>query len=311
MPLKRAASIDIGSNTTLFLVGDVDSNGKITVIDEEQVSNGIGKDVFQYGKILSGTIERNLNILRSLTIYAPATGAKEIIIAGTSALRSASNKDQFISAVEKNLGVRVRIIPGVEEARLSYLGYQSGKTAIRGNILLADVGGGSSEFVLGAEGEIQQSFSLNIGGVRLMEDFPLGDPPERDKYRNLLSHIPSYLTLLEEDMLSGRRLVFSGGAATALATLHKGLYSYDGDAIEGRVLDSRRIAQIQEKFLNSTLSERKRLLHFDPDRADVIIGGTAIILTVMKKLNAGQCRITNRGLRFGLLSEWGMGAGNQ
>ncbi|NQS97384.1 MAG: hypothetical protein HQ591_02925 [candidate division Zixibacteria bacterium] len=234
MPLKRGVSIDIGSNTTLFLVGDVDSRGKITVVDEEQVSNGIGRDVFQYGKISYETIERNLNILRNLTIYASAIGAKEKIIAGTSALRSASNKDQFINKVEKTLEVRFIILTGMQEDRLTYFGYLSGRTAIQGNILLADIGGGSSEFVFGNNGEIKESYSLVIGGRRLMVSCPLDDPPNREKYRHLLSQITKHLRIMKYNTLDDRQLIFSGGAATTLATLKQGLNSYDGDAIEAK-----------------------------------------------------------------------------
>lgn len=303
--MRRGAAIDLGSNTTLFLLGEVEGGGGINIIDEASVSNGLGEDVFRSGEISPGTIERNIEILRELMLRATAGGAEKTVTAGTAALRKAANRGEFVKIVEDELGLEVKILPEGDEARLSYLGYLSGRAAFRGRVMLVDIGGGSTEFTIARDESIEHSFSLDIGAVRLMEIFPPGAPPDLKNYLSMREYTEVELARVGEKQLvpSWEEIVLSGGTAAALAALKCDVSHYNGDTIEGIRLNREWIARTQDRFLESTLEARKRILHFDPDRAKVIIGGTVIALEIMKRFSIDQCRVTHRGLRFGLLAE--------
>lgn len=308
---RRGTAVDIGSNTTLFLTGDVDSAGIVRIVDEAQFSNGIGNDVFRYGRITAETISRNAAIIGELKLRASGSHADKVIAAGTSALRNAANGAEFVQSVKNKTGVEISVIPGEEEARLSYRGYLSSGLAAQRPVLLADIGGGSSECIWASQGEIDECYSLDTGAVRLLREFDLGDPPDREVYAQMEAVIPCLLNRVGESNFRNGELVISGGTATALAAMKRNLASYEGEVVEGTKLAYQDVLAAQEKFLGLELSSRKSLMSFDPDRAEVIIGGTAIVLALLKLLDADSFRVTHRGLRFGLLSEWGLNRPNE
>lgn len=302
---RRGTAIDIGSNTTLFLTGDADSAGVVRTVDEAQFTNGIGNDVFRYGRITAETIMRNAAILGELKFRASGSHAEKVMAAGTSALRNAVNSAEFVQSIKKETGVEISVIPGEEEARLSYRGYLSSGLAAERPVLLADIGGGSSECIWASQGEIDECYSLDTGAVRLLREFDLGDPPNREVYAQMEAVIPCLLNRVSETNFRNGELVISGGTAAALAAMKLNLISYEGEVVEGTKLDYREVLAMQEKFLGLALSARKTIMSFDPDRAEVIIGGTAIVLALLKLLDTGSFTVTHRGLRYGLLSDWG------
>lgn len=302
----RAASIDIGSNTTLFLVGDVNEYGKVIPVDEDKAANGIGKDVFDTGAIADDTVERNRQILTGLVRRAMQIGAEKIIIAGTSAVRNASNCKRFSVMVQSVTGQKMVILSGEEEARMTFLGSLSGSLDFSHPVTLVDIGGGSTEIILGRDRAVEESFSLEIGAVRLTGKFPLGDPPDNEVYPRMAAAISSELKSLISSPLEGRALILSGGTAATLATLKLRQTIYDGAAVEGAHLRRDWIESALRELLLTTLEARRRMLRFDPDRAEVIIAGTALALEIMRRLQAEDCRVTHRGLRFGLLADWAL-----
>ncbi len=304
MAVRRAAAVDIGSNTTLFLIGDVDANGMVNPLEEAQVYNGIGADVFTTGGIETETIEKNVEILGKMVDRATAAGAETIILAGTSALRQAVNAELLKQRVKSVLNNEIKIISGEDEADLTYQGFLSGGKITNDEIMLVDIGGGSSELIRADKGRIIFKKSIDTGAVRLSRDYNLGDPPNIDKYREMLSFLQKQLSDLMEIEYKGD-LVFSGGTASSLAAMKNDLKIYDGKIVEGTVLKYSWLKETQKLFLQSDLSGRRNLLPFDPERATVIIYGTVIILTLMKLWNKKSVTITNRGLRYGLLSQWG------
>ena len=305
MELKRAASIDVGSNTTLFLLADVDSAGKITIVDESSTVNGIGDDVFRIGKLSPDTVERNCQMVATLIESAHGMGASEIYIVGTAALRNAQNSGEFIESVERKTGIKIEIISGGEEALLTYRGFMTGKAATDKAVLLIDVGGGSTEFVYAKDGKVEKFFSLDIGAVKLLKKFPnLGDPADMDVFKSLRTFLIEFIADIgADDSFEYPNLILSGGTAAALAALQTVLVSYNGEAVEGVVLQKERISDLLEKFLTIDLSQRKKMLHFEPDRASVIIGGAVIILELMNLMGYGSGVVTHRGIRFGIVAE--------
>jgi len=306
MQFRRAAAIDIGSNTTLFLIAEVAADGTVNPIEEAQIYNGIGTDVFSTGGLLSETLEKNVEILRGLGRKAEEKEAEEIIIVGTSALRQAVNAELLKQRIKSELNLNLQIISGEEEANLTYWGFLSGGKVRNNEILLADIGGGSSELIRGSYDKIIFKKSVDIGAVRLGREFDLGDPPDLTKYRRMPEALKRQLTDLADIDVNSCEIVFSGGTASSLAAIKHKSNVYDGKKVEGTILDYHWIEETQNMFVKANLAGRKVLLPFDPDRAPVIIYGTAIILTLMKLWRKQSAIITNRGLRYGLLSQWGI-----
>jgi len=304
MPVRRAAAVDIGSNTTLFLVGVVSANGLVEPIEEAQIYNGIGAEVFASGSISAETLEMNVEILRTMTKRANELRAETVILAGTSALRQAVNAELLKQRIKSELNLELSIISGEDEAYLTFQGFISSGKFRNAEVLLADIGGGSSELIGADKERIIFRKSVDTGAVRLSRDYNLGDPPDIDKYSEMEAFLKNNLSGLSEIEFEGD-VVFSGGTASSLAAMKHNLKIYDGKTVEGTVVEYSRIEEAQKLFLQTDLSGRRKLLSFDPDRAPVMIYGTAIILTLMKMWNKKSAVITNRGLRYGLLARWG------
>ena len=301
MAAGRFASIDIGSNTTLLLVADVDSKGVARTVHEEQASNGIGKDVFAQGVVSSETIKNNVDIIESMMGHAGNLNAVKMKIVGTSALRQTGNAGEFCAAVKKQTGEEVIILSGAEEAELLLKGYFTSGRRLPYKVLLVDIGGGSTEFTFSQRGQAALSRSVDIGAVRLLRDAGLGEPPALERYNDLCEIVNKCLEKSDVTKFKTEATVFSGGTATALAGLKRRLISYDGNSVEGTTLELKWIKRIQERFLVEDLTGRRKMLGFDPDRAEVIIYGTEIMISIMRILDISQVEITNRGLRYGLL----------
>lgn len=301
--VERKASIDIGSNTTLFLLADADASGKLQIVEESSLVNGIGEDVFKTGALSLETIEKNTDIVNRLVKTAESKGAGDIIIVGTAALRKAKNSVELIDSVKKETGIGIEILSGEQEAMLTYKGFMSGKAAITKPVILIDVGGGSSEFVFAIDRKVEKSFSLDIGAVSLLKKFPdLGDPADLIVAESMRRYTSEFLKDIDGTVKNiYPDLVLSGGTATALAALNKELDSYEGEVIEGAALKRDWIDDILKKFLSLNLEQREKLLHFEPDRASVIIGGTIIVLGIMNHFNFENCKVTHRGIRFGAI----------
>jgi len=303
MGIHRGAAIDIGSNTTLYLLGDVEVNGSISITEEETISNDIGGDVFRHGFVTKDVIEQNLRIIKSLIAKAESDGAEKILIAGTSALRQAANKFEFIGKIRDEFNLELMVVDGAEEARLSYEGYRTSENPIKDDLTLFDIGGGSTEIIRVQKGVVQESKSVDIGAVRLHRLFILKDPPDENTFKRMKQYVEN--TILKQDIILENRRdhsIFSGGTATCLAALRLGTGGYSSDAVEGVELDRSWIEKTLTEFRKIDLKTRKKILHFDPDRADIIIGGTMLILKIMQSIGAKNCIVTHRGLRFGLLA---------
>lgn len=297
------ASIDVGSNTTLFLLGQIENDGHIIAVDEAQYYNSLGEDVFLYGAMTEETIKRNVAILTELKVRARCGKVDKIVAAGTSALRKAKNTSTLIEQVIAGTGIEIQIIPGEEEARLSYQGFLSGRHNSAGKFLVVDIGGGSSEIVCGNGEEAESAVSLATGAVKLVRKFDLGNPPRMEKYREMVESLSEFSPTAISTEIQGREVFFSGGTASTLATVKSGLKQYDRNRTEGLKLRRNWIEDLQGEFLRMDLEERERALSFDVKRAGIIIGGTAVILFLLQIWNLEEIRITHRGLRYGLLRQ--------
>jgi len=220
----------------------------------------------------------------------------------TSATRDASNADEFSAMVERTLRHTPEVISGEEEARLAYLGVQSGLVLGTGSLVVFDTGGGSSQFTFGSEDGIQERFSVNVGAVRFTERFGLDRAVSEEELAAALAAISADLASLD-----GRpapdALVGMGGAVTNLTAVQLRLAAYDPELVHGSVLEAVELDRQIELYRTRNADERREIVGLQPKRAEVILAGACIVRTVLAKLGMSSLTVSDRGLRHGVLLE--------
>ncbi len=299
---QRKAVIDIGSNSVKFFVGEPDADGTVrTVFDTSDVVR-LAEGLDKTGRIGPAPMERNVRSVARFAEEARALGADEIVCVGTMALRSASNSDAFVRRVKKACGVDVRILPGEEEARLSYLAVLSGLPVGSRDIVVFDTGGGSTEFIFGRGSEIRKRFSVNVGSVRITETCLSGDPVTDEAVRTALRTIDREFA---EAGVKGapEAIVGIGGNVTTMAAVNRGLAAYDASAIQGSRLTREDVASQIALYAASTIERRKTIPGLPPKRADIILAGACIVRVILDRLGCPELTVSSRGLRHGLAAE--------
>ncbi|MFH1862781.1 MAG: Ppx/GppA phosphatase family protein [bacterium] len=296
------AALDIGTNSTLFLLAELNENGAVQPLHHEVRTNDLGRGTDGQGNLQPQTIALNLELLRSFRDYALAQGANEILIAGTEALRRAANADAFVELVKSVLHLNVRIISGEEEAFLTYRGVRSGLSEMNAEVLVVDVGGGSIEIIHGRGEEILHSISLPLGAVSLDRRFIHSDPPIAEEvesvHQTVREALPTFSLLGDQ---SQAELIVCGGTASALASAAQGLAEYQPEKIAGYKMTLQCLVEFETRLAKCALSERQAIPGIGRRRAEIILPGTVILIELLKALNRTSYLTSERGLRYGLL----------
>ena len=293
------AAIDIGSNSILLLVADVDG-GMVEPLREEFLTPRLSEGLAASGKLSAEAIDRaSADLGRMLEIcgeYGIAAG--EVVAAATAAVREAANGREFVELVSSKLGLRVEVIDGEREAELSYAGAISGMSVLADErICMIDVGGASSEIVLGVGCCSVEAISLPLGAVRLRDEYgrsPGLQGEAMDEVRALLKEPAA--------MASGCRLLAVGGSATTLAAVRLGLDSYDADAVAGFELTRDILHEMVEMFSDLEVEQIASLPGMEPARADIIEAGATVLAAFAEEAHAERIEVSPRGLRYGLLA---------
>jgi exopolyphosphatase/guanosine-5'-triphosphate,3'-diphosphate pyrophosphatase len=295
------AVIDVGTNSIKFHAARKKADGSLeTVLDQNDIAR-LGEGLRETGLIAPEALERN-----ALSVAAFAEKARELgavpEIVGTMALRTAKNADAFVKRVKELTGLDLRVIPGEEEARLSYLAVLSGLPLDGGDLVTFDTGGGSTEFVYGRGAEMLRKFSVPLGAVRITEEFFADDPVRPGSVDAAMDEIRKSLTgggvLGSPEVIVGM-----GGTVTSLASVKFKMETYDPDVVQGSVLTLTELKEMAAMFASMTLEERKGVTGLQPKRADVILAGTCIVCTILELLGASSFTVSDRGLRHGLIYE--------
>lgn len=266
----------------------------------------LGEGVDQTRRLAPAAVQRNLACLRAYADDLRQHGSPRLDVVGTSALRDAQGAGEFLDEAERILGVRPRVIAGDEEARLTFGGALSG-LSLSGKLLVFDVGGGSTELIVGDAASKQTSarVSLDIGSVRLTERHVKSDPPTRAELAAIEADIARELDSAAplSALVSGEPLTLVGvaGALTTLKAIELGLAPYDGARVHGAPLTLNVVEALCIKLAALPLAERKLLPGLEPKRADVIVAGALIVRDLMRRVGAAQTIVSDRGVRFGLL----------
>ncbi len=297
--MKRVGIIDIGSNSIKFFVGEKCEDGTIkTIIDKNDIAR-LGEGLRETGRISDEALERNAQSVAAFAAEAKELGADQIVSVGTMALRSAANSADFVARVKELCGVEVQIIPGEEEARLSYLAILSGMPVPDGELVIFDTGGGSTEFIFGKGTELVNRFSVNLGAIRITEKFFAGDPVAEGSVEAAVKEID------EEFAAAGVtgapvKLVGMGGTVTSMGAVKHKMVVYNPDVIQGSVLTKADIEEQIAEYSKRTVEQRRELPGLQPKRADVILAGACILKDITERLGVDELTISDRGLRHGL-----------
>lgn len=311
MPI--CAAIDIGTNSMKLFVGDTQAPASsstgtkaIRPVLEDLAITRLGEGLAQAGSLTQAAITRNVEQLAHFVRQAREAGAEEIVAVGTMALREANNADAFVEAARRRCGLTVEIIPGEEEARLSFLGVLEGLGSLELPAYVFDIGGGSTEFILGHGREFTARTSINLGVRRLSEEHLRDDPPAstqvaalRASIRKALQRVPALLG--SPDPV--RRLVGIGGTITTLAAVQLIMKSFDPQRIRNTLVTKVEVERQIELYARLPLRERQDIDGLAPDRADVIVAGACIVAGVFEVFGLESLTVSDRGLRHGLFCD--------
>lgn len=305
--MTRLAAVDIGTNTLLLLVADVGAAaaGGVRAVRDEVRFGRLGQGLDRSGRLADDAIERSLGYLREYRELLDGAQVDAVVAVGTQALREASNADWFLGPAREILGVAVEVIDGEREAALVYRSVvHAFPDLAAGDLVVADVGGGSTEVIAGRDGQLRSLVSLPIGSVRLTERHLHGDPPAPDETRALLADIDGHLGGLDPALAgSAPALVGTAGTATTLAAVEQKLRAYDADKVQGFRISRAAVERQLARYLELTVAEKRRLPGLEPQRADVIAAGAAIYARLAVHLAAPQLVTSDRGVRWGALLE--------
>ena len=309
MNSRRGAVIDIGTNSIKLLVGDVHDD-LIQPVDERSEQTRLGAGFYETQVLQPVTIQRTASAVAKFVAYARDQDAVALRVIATSAARDAKNADELVSAVRRASGLRVEIISGEQEAEWVYRGVTSDERYHGKPLLILDVGGGSTEFILGDQDRHTFRESFPIGSVRLLEKLRPLDPPSiqdlagcRDWLQKFLKHQvgPAMESTLAEAARQNVTLVGTGGTTTILARMEKKMPNFSREDIDSTCLSQEQVLDYMVHLWSLPLDERRKIPGLPRNRADVIIMGVAIYEGVMNYFGFGALHVSTRGLRFGAL----------
>jgi exopolyphosphatase / guanosine-5'-triphosphate,3'-diphosphate pyrophosphatase len=220
---------------------------------------------------------------------------------GTAGLRMAPNAAELLQETSDRCGVTIEIISGEEEGRLAYLAAKAGLGGLaRGDVVVFDTGGGSSQFTFGHDDQVDEQFSVDVGAVRFTERFGMAGVVPDSQLAAAFEAITADLARLD-DRAPPAAVVGMGGGTTNLAAVKLGLAEYDPDVVQGTVLRRDDIDEQIELYRTRTSTERATIVGLQPQRADIILAGACIVRTILTKLGADSFTVSDRGLRHGVL----------
>ncbi|WP_329121704.1 Ppx/GppA phosphatase family protein [Streptomyces sp. NBC_01465] len=311
--MTRAAAIDCGTNSIRLLIADADpATGELVELDRRMTIVRLGQGVDKTGRLAPEALERTFAACREYAEAIKAHGADKIRFVATSASRDAENRDEFVSGVRDILGVEPEVISGDEEARLSFAGalsalYERGDAhPVRS--LVVDVGGGSTEFVIGTEtmesATVEAARSVDIGCVRLTERHGLtGDPLTPEQIAAVRADIDKALDQVAETvpLTEAHTVVGLAGTVTTLAGIALQLPAYDSAAIHRSVLSYHQVKSVTHRLLRATHDERAAIPVMHPGRVDVICAGALIVLAIMERTGTRDLLVSEHDILDGIL----------
>lgn len=294
--MSSVAAIDIGSNSVRLLIVDAAGAEVCREMNITRLAEGVDRD----GRLGEVAMARTLEVLEAYGALLQRHGAARVRVTGTSAARDADNRDDFFRRVERAVGKAPELLSGGAEAALAFAGATADRAAQDGPFLTLDIGGGSTEFAFGS-GEPEHSISLDIGCVRVTERFFQSDPPAPAELDQAGAFIRSLLERVDREVPCRRAKTWLGlaGSVTSLAARDAGLDRYDPSVTHGHVLSHARVEALHAELAAHSAAGRVKLL-LEPKRAGVILGGSLILVEVMRFFGLEQIAVSERDILDGL-----------
>lgn len=299
----RLAGIDIGTLTCRLLIADISVDDRLTELRSDRRILRLGEGVDQTKQLSVAAMDRVVQCLKEWRELINAARIDAVAVVATSAVRDATNRDEFLDRVKREAGFEVEQISGEEEARRTMLGIRSGLPHGVTDVLALDIGGGSTEFILDRPGQPPIVRSIDIGVVRLCERLLHHDPPTGDEVRQAREWIAKETKAAIVGMGNYQTATFVGtaGTITSLAAMAQKLSTYEPARIHNYQLQLTMIQDLEHTLLSRKKTDRTGLPGLEKGREEVIAAGAIIIRTLMETLSVSECLVSDLGLREGVL----------
>jgi exopolyphosphatase/guanosine-5'-triphosphate,3'-diphosphate pyrophosphatase len=295
------ASVDLGTNSTRVLVGRPMGAG-LEILDRRNTITRLGQGVGASGRLAPGAVARTLDCLRGYRAVLDRHGVERVRVAATSASRDAANRDEFFDTVEELIGTRPELLSGDQEGRLSFRGATAELDPATGPFLVVDIGGGSTEFIVGTD-RVEGVMSVDIGCVRLTEKFLHHDPPQPEELSACISLTDAYLDDVVREIpaaAEARTLVGLAGTVTTVAAVEIGLETYDRDRIHHFHLSHEAAEDVFRTLATESRADRVHNPGLEEARADVIVGGCCVLVALFRRLGFDEMIVSEADILDGL-----------
>ncbi|HUR92196.1 MAG TPA: Ppx/GppA phosphatase family protein [Gemmatimonadaceae bacterium] len=300
----RIAAIDIGSNSIRQIVADVAADGTIRVVDEMRAAPRLGAGTRETRRLDENRMRDALEVLGRMTALSRQLGAERIEAVATSAVRDTANGHLFLDLIREENGLKVRVLDGDAEARLCFRSALAHFELGKGRAVVIDIGGGSLELALSADGLLERLISLPLGALRLTEEFFPGKI-KRSRVKKLRRKVRRALARkLPVRNWHGATVIGSGGTCTNIGEMYlarRGLHM--AQTVQGTKVPCAEIERILDALVDLPDEERAKVPGLNPARADIIIAGTCVIAEVLERLDSPELTVSSYGIREGLLLE--------
>ena len=300
--MTRVAAVDCGTNSLRLLVADLGVEGGQRDLDRRMEIVRLGQGVDRTGRFAPDALDRTLTALRGYARLIDELGADRVRMVATSATRDVANRDEFVAGVRGLLGVEPEVISGDEEARLSFTGATRGLPGgLAMPYLVADIGGGSTELVLGSDA-VEAARSVDVGCVRLTERHFSSDPPTAAQVAAARADVAVALDVVAETVSldAAATLVGLAGSVTTVGAIHLGLPAYDAAAIHHTRVPAAAVAEISERLLAMNHAERAAIPVMHPGRADVIAAGALVLRCIVERTAVDEVLVSEHDILDGI-----------
>jgi exopolyphosphatase / guanosine-5'-triphosphate,3'-diphosphate pyrophosphatase len=295
----RVAVVDIGTNSTRLLIGDVEETGVVEVERRTTVTN-MGRGVDHSGLICTDAVDDVCTVIGDYKARYEEMGAERVSAIATSAVRDAVNGDAFIAELRERFGLDARLLTGDEEANLTYLGATSHRPAGDATLVF-DIGGGSTELIVGSGKKVGFHTSLQAGTIRQSERHLTRDPPDPHELEDLAADIRNQIdrAIAAQAQVEPSRAIAVAGTPTSLAAIDQALEPYDPGRVHGYRLGLKRIQRMLSRLSSLPLAERLRVPGLHPGRAPTIVAGTVILVQVMRAFKVKEVEVSELDILHG------------
>jgi exopolyphosphatase / guanosine-5'-triphosphate,3'-diphosphate pyrophosphatase len=299
----RVAVIDVGSNSSRLLVADV-AGGEVSKVEKHSRVTRLGRGVDLSGQLSAEAIEAACEAIADYAAICERIGIEQVATIATSAVRDASNGDAFVAELRERFALDARVLDGDEEARLTYLGATHERPPVEPT-LIVDIGGGSTELIVGRGEEIVFQDSLQVGVVRHTERHISTDPPTALELESLATDVRGSIETAVSGL--GEKRVSAGiavaGTPTSLAAVELGLEPYDPERVHRHVLSLESIQRLFSMFASTPLPERAEVPGLHADRAPTIVAGILILIEAMRAFELNRIRVSEHDILYGAAIE--------